>query len=390
MAQVLYVCLEGFYTAVVRPLDRPHVVHADGAVLEACPLARERGIAAGASLAEARAVLREEGAYSELDPEVCEPHRDRWLDRLLPYSTRVMPGLPHEAWVDMAGHPDPYTAAEGALRSVAEEVPCGLVAGTAPCRWVAELAVSRLDLAPLRWGVPVLEPVTDVRSFLARLPVALLRPVSPQIRARLVALGHRTIGHVAEVPLAVLRTQFGDSAALVSSASQGTWPDPVVPTYPGTSAEERWNALVPIECSLELSEVLGVLALKLSCTLHATERTAEEVMLVFESEEGRCVTCRRRMTKSAASAEGMMVALHAEWQKARLDFPPSAVRVAALGLRPIESGQEGLWRSRSSVKSALGTVRAAFGDGAVKMASEVPLPRHRRVISAWHDANGWR
>ncbi len=387
---VLYVCLEGFYTSVVRRLDRPHIVHISGAVLEACPLARERGITRGVPLAEARAILRGDGAYSDLDTLECGPHRDRWLDRVLPYSSKVMPGLPHEAWIDMAGHYDGLSAAEGVLRSVAQEVPCGLRAGIAPCRWVAELAASSLDLAPLRWEVPVLEPVVDVRRYLAPLPVARLCPVNPLHRARLVALGHRLIGQVAEVPLAVLRTQFGDGAALVSAASQGVWPDPVVPSYPGPSTEERWDSLAPIGCSMELTAVLSILALRLAATLSATERTAEEVLLVFESEEGRCVSRRRRMTKSAASAAGMKVALHAEWQKAHLDFPPLSVRVAALGLRPIETGQEGLWRSRASVTPALVAVRAAFGEGAVRLASEVPIPRHRRVISAWGHANGWR
>lgn len=390
MAQVLYVCLEGFYTSVVWPLDRPHVVHMDGAVLDSCPLAQQRGVSPGAPLAEARAILRDDGAYTELDPEACEPHRDRWLDRLLPYSSLVMPGLPHEAWVGLDGHPEPMSVSEGMLRAVAGEVPCGIVAGVAPHRWVAELASVRLDLAPLRWGVPVLEPVTDVAAYLAPLPVALLRPVSPQHRARLAALGHRTIGRVAAVPLAVLRTQFGKDAGLVSSAACGTWPDPVVPCYPGACAEERWNSLAPIVSSLELAEVLAMLAVRLAATLRAAGQTADEILLAFESEEGEFLACRRRMTKSASSADGMRVALHAEWQKSRLGFPPVAVRVAGLGLRPIEACQEGLWGARSSVKGSIGAVRAAFGDGAVRLASEVPVPRHRRMLGAWRDANGWR
>lgn len=393
MPTVLYVRLEGFYTGVVWPDERPQAVHAQGVVVEACPKARQRGVRPGAPLSEARAVLREEGAFREYSAEACLPERDRWLQALLPFSVRLMPGMPHEVWADLAGHPDPAAAAEEALAALAAATPCGLSAGLAAACWVARLAAVPAPRRALALGVPAVARVDSPRAFLAPRPVADLLPASPGARARLAALGCRTVGEVARVPYAALRAQFGAEAPLIEAASQGRWPDPVVPAFPGESLEESWAGLDPIDDSYVLEEILGILALRLAAGLAARGKCAGELGLGLEGS-GMRHWAARKLAKPAAGAPALRTVLSAMLARSRPAFAPETVRASAFGLQAAGGAQAALWgervRDARALAASLGLLRSAYGESAVRKASEVPVPRRMAVLAAWRDANGWR
>jgi nucleotidyltransferase/DNA polymerase involved in DNA repair len=393
VSTILFIRLDGFYTGVVWPDERPQVVHSHGLAVECCPRAQARGLRAGAPLSEARAVLRGEGAFREYSAEACLPFRDAWLGSLLPYSVRIMPGMPHEAWVDLAGHPDPAWAAGEALASLAAATPCHIAAGLAGACWVARLAARPCSRRALALALPAASCVDSPRAFLAPRPVADLSPVSPKARERLAALGCRTVGEAAAMPYSSLRTQFGPEAPVVEAASQGRWPDPVVPTFPSESMEEAWTGLGPIEDSYVLEEVLGILALRLGAGLAARGRTAGELALGLEGS-GMRHWCSRKLAKPASSSGALKTLLVAMLARKRPSFAPETVRATALGLQPVGGAQAGLWcdkaRDAKALSASLGLLRASYGEGSVRKASEIPLPRRMMVLAAWRDANGWR
>ena len=106
---ILYLGLVGFYTKVVEGAtpSLPTVVHHDGKVIDSCEAAQALGVSVGGALSEAKAVLRETGRMIAYHEEDYTGARDAWLDVCLSYSDGLEFGMPHEAYIDLSGHPDP-------------------------------------------------------------------------------------------------------------------------------------------------------------------------------------------------------------------------------------------------------------------------------------------
>jgi len=385
MHYILYLGLVGFYTKAVKGCapSKPTVVHLDGKVIDLCEAAQALGVAVGCALSEAKAVLRETGrmiAYQEEDYTMA---RDAWLDVCLSYSDGVEFGMPHEAYIDLSGHPDPGDVAHLLIVQLDRR----LVAGLAPGKWVARLAAREV--------CPIL-PVTNVSEFLSNVPTALLSPVSPEHRQRLEFLGYRWVREVAKAPMGVLTEQFGRDAFLIHESSRGRAHDDVVPNYPNGAISERVSFERPVSDRLVLEEAVTTLTAVLSAELCARDVTAEQIGVYFEQETGFPLALMRKLGKPLQSATPLRVAVHSLWERSGLSFPPIGLRIVLSGIKKAPRGQKSLMGMAGaserlrSCDSAVGCLRAAYGDGVVRKAVEVAVPRRELVLRAWKRATGWR
>ncbi len=399
MHSLLYVSLDGFYAAAALAGradwgGRAIVVHRDGAVLDSGPAARARRVGPGTPLSEAKAILREDGVYLSYSEQETRAARDAWLDVCAAFSETVEPGMPHEAWVDLSLHPDPMGTANELLREVATRTGLLVRAGLAPGKWLAQLAAQPCEAKALGLGVPVLEAVTDPAGFLAPLPTGCLSPVEPAHRERLEFLGYRRVGQVAAAPLRLLTAQFGRSGPLIQQAAQGRCLDRARPLYPADAVSERVAFEGPVADRSVLEAGLTELATRLAQALCASDRIGDRLELVVEPESGVPLVRRRQLARPVQAARPLRVGLGALMGDGP-PFAPVAVRGVMPGLRPAPRVQRSLATMETrderehTAETALRSVRAAFGDGAVVRASDVVLPRRLRVLRAWREATGW-
>lgn len=368
------------------------VVHREGVVLDAGEGAIGRGVKVGQALSEAKAVLRDDGAYVLYREEEFLAARDAWLDVCAAFSDVIEPVTPHEAFIDLTGHPEPRETGEALLGHLQGE----LTAGLAPGKWVARLAARGIDRDALQAGLPVIEQVRDVPAFLSDVPTAYLLPVPPEHRQRLEFLGYRWVREVATAGIGVLSAQFGRDAFLIHEAARGRALDAVVPGYPREAVSARVAFDCPLTDRLQLEEAVNRVCAELSSELCSRDATAEELAVFFEPENGPPIVSRRKLGKPVQAATPLRVAVHALWSNVPLASPPVAVKVLLSGLKKAPRGQVSLHglagkeeRSRSCDVSVR-CLRAAFGEETVKKAVELKVPRRELVLRVWKRATGWR
>jgi hypothetical protein len=230
-------------------------------------------------------------------------------------------------------------------------------------------------------------------AFLAPLSLAALEPIEPDDRARLRFLGYRSIGEVATLSPRILAPQFGVRAARIRDAVIGGPFEAVRAVYP----EDRALVIVqePGDASDEeqLSRMILSAAKRLEAQLSGRDRFGVEVELACELRSGRRMTRRRIFTKPIARARAAEVAIRLLMPKIEDDV--SEIRVEVSRLERIVRTQRPLEGSFSderavSTSMAFATLRKAFGDQAIQVASEVAVPRRTQVLRAWSDATGWR
>lgn len=394
MHYILYVAIEGFYVALA-PGDgaRPTVVHLDGTVLDACPLARERGVVPGTALSEAKSILREEGRILAFAHDAYQEARDAWLDVCLRFSDRIEPGLPHEAYVDLTGHARPERSADELLAGLS---PRDLVAGLAPAKWIAQTEARNVDVRAALFGLPVTEATTDVKSFLGRIPTSLLLPLDPSHRERLCFLGYRWARDVARAGLHELRSQFGSDAIKIQETAQGRVLDQVVPVYPDRSLVVTLAFDRPLDDCVLLDQGFRHLAQQCASRLCETDQTAQGVIVRFESEEGDRAIAKREFAKPAYTATVLSTAFRALWDVSQCPFPPVTATVHLTRLRPSArrqrsfSGTESVVEKELTCDRVVRTLTAAYGDETLVRACDIRVPRRERLLRAWKHATGWR
>ncbi|MBS1713411.1 MAG: hypothetical protein JST30_03655 [Armatimonadetes bacterium] len=393
MHYILYVALEGFYVADQDDgSGRATVVHQDSTVLDACRLARERGVVPGTALSEAKSILREEGRFLAFSPDVYARAREEWLDTCLRFSDRIEPGRPHEAYVDLTGHARPARAADELLAALAPRQP---VAGLAPAKWIARVEARSVDVGAAAFGLPVMEALTDVASFLGRIPTTLLLPIAAPYRERLCFLGYRWTRDVARAGLHELRSQFGSDAIAIQEAAQGRVLDQVAPSYPERSLTVSLEFGAALDDRVVLDLGLRHLAQRCAARLCETDQTAQGVVARFESEDGASALGKREFAKPAQTATVLAAALHALWDTSRCPFPPVSATVHLTRLRPAPRSQRSFTGTESYAERSqtcdrvVRTLTAAYGDGTLVKARDLRVPRRELVLRAWRHATGW-
>jgi DNA polymerase IV len=268
---VLHVDMDAFY-ASVSLLDRPELRGRPvivggggtrGVVLSATYEARRFGVHSAMPMTRARrmcpqavVVEPDHAQYSQVSAGVMEIFRD--------VTPLVEPLSLDEAFLDVAGAVrrmgSPATIGELLRARVHDEQGITCSVGVAPTKFVAKLASTRAKPDGL-----LVVPARQVVEFLHPLPVGALWGVGERTEEQLTRLGLRTVGDLAQTPVATLERALGTAAGRhLAALAWGRDPRSVVAHEPDKSvgAEETFGtdvddpAVVRREL-LRLSERVG-------------------------------------------------------------------------------------------------------------------------------------
>ncbi len=237
--------LDTFFVSVERLLDptlegKPVVVGGNpgsrGVVTAASYEVRRLGVKSGMSLIEAGR-RAPNAIYLPTRHEIYGTYAERVRETARRFAPTVLVASIDEMFLDFSGCERLYGAADGASGDGAEdragdvaiegaalrlttaifdEIGLPSSAGVATSKVVAKVASA---LAKPR-GV-MLVPAGVERAVLAPLPVRSFPGIGPVAEAKLLAAGYRTLGAVAEAPVAELQKIFGAWAASISRGVQG-------------------------------------------------------------------------------------------------------------------------------------------------------------------------
>jgi DNA polymerase-4 len=375
--------LDGFYVETLKSegvkAPRGLIVHRDGWVLDADEGALTQKVRRGQSLAEAR-VLAEGASFVKFEEEPYRKAREGWLDRCAEATHRLEPMDFHTALLDLSSHPAPLRVLDR-LRKLLPSARFGL----GRSRWVAEVTVdiTRPDPSALHDALVI-----------SGLPVERLLPATPEERARLRFLGYRTIGEVAEIPLPILRGQFGESAHSILRAAKGGGDAEVLPLWPPASVAGCLHFESPPETEEGFRAALRTLAEEVSRELDRRDLKGESIVVLLETEAG-IEKRTRTFTRSLQSVGSVFSAIALTLVPLPTE-PLLSITVRLPQLKPAERVQLDLGtggRSRSDadagVNAAFRHVRSVFGDASIQLASRVEEPRRKRVLQAWRNVTGW-
>ena len=380
---ILHVDMDAFYASVElrrRPdlRGRPMIVGGGrrGVVLSATYEAREFGVRSAMPMGRALRLCPE----AVVLPPVMADYAAASAGVMAVFRSvtpLVQPLSLDEAFLDVSGARRrlgrPAWIGEWIRARIADEQGITCSVGVAPTKFLAKLASSRCKPDGLQ-----VVPADGVQEFLHPLPVAALWGVGEKTAAHLAALGLRTVGDLAALPVPALARAIGDaSAAHLHALATGHDPRPVEPNEPDKSvgAEETFGT------DVEDHEVVHRELLRLS------ERTAAR--LRSAGQLGRTVsikvrfadfsTVTRARTLPAPTDVGHEVYATARALYAGLRLDRARIRLVGVrveGIAPagdasfqLELGaRESGWREADrAVDRAVGR----FGSGAVRPAALV-------------------
>ena len=245
---ILHVDMDAFY-ASVELRDRPELAgqpvivgatSSRGVVLSATYEARAFGVHSAMPVTRARRMCPQaifipprHGSYAAVSREVMEVFRS--------VTPEVEPLALDEAFLDVSGAIRRLGLAQiGELirATIAEQQGITCSVGVASCKFVAKLASARCKPDGL-----LVVPADGVLGFLHPLPVAALWGVGEQTGQVLARLGLRTVGDIAQIPVATLQRELGQAAgAHLAALAWGRDERPVVSRVPEKSigAEETF------------------------------------------------------------------------------------------------------------------------------------------------------
>ena len=387
--RILHVDMDAFYASVEvrdRPAlaGKPVIVGGLGArsvVLSATYEARAFGVRSAMPMTRARRLCPEaviipprHKLYGQVSKEVMGVFRD--------VTPEVEPLSLDEAFLDVAGAVkrlgSPAAIGERIRADIAGQQGITCSVGVAPVKFVAKIASARCKPDGL-----LVVPADGVLDFLHPLPASALWGVGEKAEQVLARLGLRTIGDIAQIPVATLQRELGAAAGThLHALAWGRDERAVTPqrTEKSVGAEETFETDVddPEVIRRELLRLSG----RTARALRDAGCVARTVSVKLRLASFKTITRSKTLaepTDVARDIYGVACALYAGSglsERARLRL----VGVRASGLRPVAGHATQLafgdrpagWREAEQV---LDQIARRFGDGAVRPASLVPPER---------------
>jgi DNA polymerase IV len=380
---VAHADMDAFY-ASVEQLDRPElrgkpilVAHPGrrSVVTTASYEARPFGVGSAMPLAKAR----------RLCPQalVVPPRFDRYaavsamiMRVFADFSPKVEPLSLDEAFLDMTGAEGlfgpPAEMGTRLKRAVREATGLTVSVGIANSKYVAKVA-SDLHKPD---GLTIVEP-SDVLAFLHPLPIRRLWGAGPRTAQILERLGLRTIGDVAHAPIERLQAALGSLGPHLHALSVGDDPRDV--------ESDREIQSIGHEETLEY-DVRGIDAV-LPLLLRAADRVAERlranglvaggVRVKLKTASFRLMTRQARLETSTCASKPLFATATELLDEFPWDEPLRLVGMAVYDIENDSAPRQGTLFDRETEKRqrdldrALDSVRARFGDTAVRRANEI-------------------
>ncbi len=319
------------------------------------------------------------------DPGSVADAWERMLVRLESTGAAVEPERPGLVCFDARGLLRLHGGIEGvlgAIRRVLCKYPARL--GVAPSRFAAVAAATR---ARIRRPVIVPGGREEAKNFLAPMPVALLRarPVLTELPETLERLGIRTLGELAQVPLAALADRFGSAGLRAHELASGG--DGVLRPRLASELVRESLELPEATSGVQLESALGLLIDRLLARRERRGRTLRAVVLcaVLVEQGG---TWREQVVFREALADPVRIRLATEPRLALIPAPTEQLRLSVERFGPPAGDQRGLLEDRAEARAArlreaIRQVRTAAGpDGALRILEVDPASRipERRVM----------
>lgn len=385
----LHVRLDGFYVAVQKERTPdclgPMVVVQGRQVLDACRLARGRGVDPGMALSDARAILPD-GRFISHDPEHYAARQVAWLDLCRFYTDTIEPNGQHSAYLWLGGHPQ---SAEIASKLILELEGLGLGAchgALCSLKWLAKIA-SGFSYAP---GLAI--HVDHPKAYLRDLPIHKLDIISKEQQMQLAHLGYSRCGDL-WLSKQQLQGHFGRDGINIYNACLGRLNSPVRAIYPPGMIAERVYFESSVNDLETIERASSDLALKLVKRLAQIDSATTKICLKCDTDVGTVATYRTYVKPiyAVGSARQAIMGLLLSHKCINL----LCIKAEATGLCKASIVQERLFdiadkSGRHKLEVAMSTLKSTFGDGAVTLASEAAKTRRQRLMEAWKNATGWR
>jgi protein ImuB len=234
---------------------------------------------------------------------------------------------------------------------------------------------------------------SDVRDFLAPLPVALLR-TRPELQALpevFERLGIRTLGEVAELPSRAVAERFGHPGLLAHDLAQGR-DFPLEPRRPPEPVSERLD-LPDAASGQQLERALELLIARVLARRERRGRSLRALAVSARFVAGG--TWRTAVTLRHASADPERILLTLAPKLSGLPAPADSLALEVEAFGPPAHDQGRLLDEAAAVKRArLGEAvrqarQAAGADAALKVLEVDPqsrIPERRTVLAPFPDA----
>jgi protein ImuB len=326
------------------------------------------------------------------DPEGVRSLWNRVLDRLEGLGAEVESDRAGAAFFESAGlHGLHGGGLAGVLAESGRALGPGARFGAAPSRFAAHAAA--LQVRPRRSRRAHVVEESDVRYFLAPLPVALLR-TRPELQALpevFERLGIRTLGEVAELPSRAVAERFGHPGLLAHDLAQGR-DFPLEPRRPREPVSERLD-LPDAASGQQLERALELLIARLLARRERRGRSLRALAVSARFVAGG--TWRTAVTLRHASADSERILLTLAPKLSELPAPADSLALEVEAFGPPAHDQGRLLDEAAAVKRArLGEAvrqarQAAGGDAALKVLEVDPqsrIPERRTVLAPFPDA----
>ncbi|RSN50784.1 DNA polymerase IV [Actinomadura sp. WAC 06369] len=381
---ILHVDMDAFFVSV-ELLDRPELrgrpvivggAGARGVVSAASYEAREYGVHSAMPMTRARRLCPHavvlpvsHGKYSRVSASVFELFRS--------VTPLVEPLSLDEAFLDVSGAVRRLGRPAEIARSIREQVraqqgiTCSV--GVASTKFVAKLASTRCKPDGL-----LVVPADGVVEFLHPLPVASLWGVGERTEQALARLGLRTVGQLAQVPVATLQRELGNAlGAHLHELAWGRDPRDVVAHSPDKSVGAEETFETDVDDPEVIRRELLRLAERVGERLRAGGHAARTVSVKLRMANFKTITRSRTLAEPTDLARVIYITACGLYEGAGLE----RVRLRLVGVRAenlLPAGEaprqlaldepESGWRE---AERAMDQVAHRFGRGAVRPAALV-------------------
>jgi len=311
---------------------------------------------------------------------------ERLLVRLESIGAAVEPERPGLVCLDAQGLLRLHGGIEGVLAAARRALQVPARFGVAPSRFAAVAAATK---ARVRRPAIVTGARAQARAYLAPLPVSLLRARSSlaELPEALERLGVKTLGELAEIPIAALADRFGNEGLLAHELATGG--DGALRPRPAAEFLRESLELPEAASGTQLEHGLGLLIDRLLARRERRGRTLRAVVLsaVLVEHGG---TWREQVTFRQALADPVRMRLALAPRLALMPAPAEKLRLAVERFGPPASDQRALLEDPAAARAArlreaIRQARAAAGPDAALRVLEVDpssrFPERRAVLA---------
>ena len=339
---ILHIDLDAFFVSAEQALapelvDKPVVVGGRpdrrGVVASASYEARVFGIRAGMPLTQAYR-LCPQAIFLQGSFTAYRDASERFMTILADFSPCLEPAGLDEAYLDVTGcelFGTPYQIASRIKERVKKELKLIASVGMASCKVVAKIAS---DLGKPDGLVEV--AAGQEKDFLAPLPVANLPGVGKKTEQSLKAMGIKTIGQLAVLPIEVIKNRFGSFGLMIHHYANGMDSREVEAPGEAKSISRETTFAEDTSDKVFVQAMLRYLCERVGAELRQETKHARTITLKLRYSDFETIT-RRFSSKEAIDADELIFAGAVKLLEQALAEKRKLVRLIGIGVSNLVS-----------------------------------------------------